>query len=192
MGSSIDRSEGRRFDFQQERRNIFLPDQLSVLTFTQCPFHPRHTTVARKRPRLFCEKSGGQATPTHRGGSGLTMLSMRVMGTYKENELTQTSSENTCPQLSQPAEPLWTDHAARELICTIYKKKRKKEKEKRRRGVTRRTSTQIVASEEKAIATPPALRRCYRGKMLQKLQQSIPFAIILLKSEQKIFFFLAP
>ena len=37
------------------------------------------------------------------------MLSGRNVETYQENKLTRNSSENTWPQLSQLAEPLWTD-----------------------------------------------------------------------------------
>ena len=37
------------------------------------------------------------------------MLSKHGVGTYQGNELTRNSSGNTQPQLSQLAEPLWTD-----------------------------------------------------------------------------------
>ena len=37
------------------------------------------------------------------------MLSRHSVGTYQGNELTRNSSGNTWPQLSQLAEPLWTD-----------------------------------------------------------------------------------
>ena len=58
------------------------------------------------------------------------MLFRCSVGTYQRNELTKNSSGNTRPQLSQLAEPLWTDlglksgTGARELIF-IWKKKKK-------------------------------------------------------------------
>ena len=56
--------------------SVFLSFFLSVclsfflsphLTFyaVRCPFHPRVTAVARKRPRLFCKKCKWQVTPKH-------------------------------------------------------------------------------------------------------------------------------
>ena len=38
---------------------------LCVLTLIRCPFHPRVTAVARKRPRSFCQKCRWQVTPKH-------------------------------------------------------------------------------------------------------------------------------
>ena len=37
------------------------------------------------------------------------MLSRQSVGTYQENEFTYNLSGNTWPQLSQSAEPQWTD-----------------------------------------------------------------------------------
>ena len=45
------------------------------------------------------------------------MLSMHSVGTYRGNELTCNSSGNSQPQLSQLAEPLWTDPGIRSGIC---------------------------------------------------------------------------
>ena len=70
---------------------------------------------------------------TQQSQSGLTMLSKHGVGTYQGNELTRNSSGNTQPQLSQLAEPLWTDPgikneiSVRELISTLKKKKKKEE-----------------------------------------------------------------
>ena len=59
-------SKGCEFESRQERReNFLLRSQLSVLTLIPCPFHPRVTTVARKRPRSFCPKCTWQVTPKH-------------------------------------------------------------------------------------------------------------------------------
>ena len=35
------------------------------LTVIRCPFHPRVTAAARKRPLSFCQKCRWQVTPTH-------------------------------------------------------------------------------------------------------------------------------
>ena len=59
-------SKGCEFESRQERRESFLlQSQLCVLTLIRCPFHPRVTAVARKRPRLFCQKCRWQVTPKH-------------------------------------------------------------------------------------------------------------------------------
>ena len=56
--------KGCEFESQQERwQNFPLQSQLCVLTHIQCPFHPHITTVARKRPRSFCQKCRCQVTP---------------------------------------------------------------------------------------------------------------------------------
>ena len=39
--------------------------KLCVLTLIRCPFHPRVTAVARKRPRSFLQKCKWQVTPEH-------------------------------------------------------------------------------------------------------------------------------
>ena len=49
LGSIIDRDGAR----------------LLWLTLIRCPFHPRFTAVARKRPRSFCQKCRWQVTPKH-------------------------------------------------------------------------------------------------------------------------------
>ena len=97
------RSKGCEFESRQERReNFLLQSQLSVLTLIRCPFHPRVTAVAHKRPWSFCQKCKWQATPKHAytldpmsgltmSRSGLTMpLSRHSMGIYQE-----TSSHTT-------------------------------------------------------------------------------------------------
>ena len=63
--------------------------------------------------------------------SGLTMVFSHGAGTYQGNELTRNSSGNIRSELSQLAEPLWTDPdlksgiSERELISTSKKKKKK-------------------------------------------------------------------
>ena len=45
--------------------NFLLQSQLCVLTLIRCPFYPRVTAVARKRPWSFCQKCRWQVTPKH-------------------------------------------------------------------------------------------------------------------------------
>ena len=88
--------------------------------------------LGKKTDHGHSAKSAGakihQNTHTHltqRSRSGLTMLSRHSVGTYQGNKLTRTSSGKCQPQLSQLAEPLWTDPGAkngisvRELISTL-------------------------------------------------------------------------
>ena len=57
-------SKGCKFKSQQERwENFLLQSQLCVLTLIRCLFHPRVTTVARKRPWSFFQKCRCQFTP---------------------------------------------------------------------------------------------------------------------------------
>ena len=82
-------------------------------------------------------------------------------GNPSGNELTRNLSESIQLQLSQLAEPLWTDPgtksgiSVRELFSTLRQKKKKK---KRRRGMFEH-SPKILASEEKATTTPTTTRR---------------------------------
>ena len=107
----------------------------SRVNFVWCPFHPRVTAVARKRPRSFCQKCREQITHKHAhildptkseraDHAAVQALWWNLSG----NELTRNSSGNTWSQLSQPAEPLWSDPgiksriSSRELISTLKKK----------------------------------------------------------------------
>ena len=42
-----------------------IPIELSVLTLIRCPFHPRVSAVAHKRPRSLCEKCTWHVTRKH-------------------------------------------------------------------------------------------------------------------------------
>ena len=109
-----------------------------MLTLIRCPFHPRVTAVARKRPRSFYQKCRWQVTPKH----AYTLDPMKSewadyaavqaqCGNLSGNELTRRLSGNISSQSSQPAEPLWTDRgiksgiSVRDLISTLNKKKEK-------------------------------------------------------------------
>ena len=60
------RSKGCEIESRQERRgNFLLQSQLCLLIHILCPFHPRVTAVARKRPRSFYQKCRWQVTLKH-------------------------------------------------------------------------------------------------------------------------------
>ena len=83
--------------------------------------------------------------------SGITMLSMHSVGTYQGNECTCMWSGNTCSQLFQITEPLWTDPGLKsgismhELITTL--------KKKCRQGIICSIVSQIHACKERGINT---------------------------------------
>ena len=72
--------------------------------------------------------------------SGLIVLSRYSAGSYQRNELTRSPSGNARPQLSQLAEPMWSDPSlesgtdAYELISTPKKKKKERKKKKKRKS----------------------------------------------------------
>ena len=105
------------------------------MTFILCPFHPRVTAVARKRPRSFCQKCRWQVTPKHAHTLDPTKLEwadyaavQAECGNLLGNKLTRNSSGNTQLKSSQLVEPLWTDPgirsgiSVRDLISTKKKK----------------------------------------------------------------------
>ena len=107
-----------------------------MLTIIRCPFHPRVTAVARKRPRSFCQKYRWQVTSKHaytldpsKSEWGDYAAVQAECGNLSGNELIRNSSGNTWSQWSQLAKPLWTDPSLksgislRELISTLKIKK---------------------------------------------------------------------
>ena len=132
-----------------------------MLTLIRCPFHPRVTAVACKRPRSFCQQCRWQVTPKHEYTLDLSKSEwadyaavQAECGNLSGNKFTRNSSGNTRSQLSQLAESQWIDLglksgiSLRELISLKRKKKKK-----RRRGMNCRTFSQILAREEKATPT---------------------------------------
>ena len=105
---------------------FLLRSQLCVLTLILCPFYPRVTAVARKRPRSFCQKCRWQVTPNHAYTFDPTKSECADSAAVQAwcvnqsgNELTRNSAGNTRSQSSQLAEPPWTDPgriSVRELI----------------------------------------------------------------------------
>ena len=91
-------------------------DFSSVLILIRCPFHPRVTAVARRRPRSICQKCIWQVTPKHAYTHELPksewadyVAVQAYCGNLSGNELTRNLSGYIRPQSSQLAEPLWTD-----------------------------------------------------------------------------------
>ena len=126
-----------------------------MLSLIQCPFHPRVTAVARKRPRSFCQKCRWQVTskqaytldPSKSEWADYTAVQAKC-GNLSGSELTRNSSGNTRSQSSYLAEPLWTNPGLKrgislsELISTLKKKKR-------RRGTNCRTFSQNPRTQGK-------------------------------------------
>ena len=121
--------------------------QLCVLTLIRCPFHPRVTAVACKRPRSFCQKCRWQVTPKHAYTLDPTKSEWTdyaavpaQCGNLFGNELKCNLSGSIQPQSSQLAEPPWTypglknGISLRELISTLIMIIKK-----RRRGMNGRT-----------------------------------------------------
>ena len=87
-----------------------------IMIIIRCPFHPRVTAVARKRPRSFRQKCRWQVTPEHAYTFDPTKSEwadyaavQALNGNLSGNELTHNSSGNIRSQSSQLAKPLWTD-----------------------------------------------------------------------------------
>ena len=108
-----------------------------MLTPIRCPFHPRVTAVARKRPRSFYQKCRWQVTPKQAYAYDPSKSEwadyaavQTECGNLSGNELTRNSLGNTWTQ-SQLSEPLWTDPglkseiSVRELISTKTKTKKR-------------------------------------------------------------------
>ena len=110
-----------------------------MLTLIRCPFHPRVTAVAHKRPQSFCQKCRWQVTPKPE----YTLVPSKSewadyaavqakCGNLSGNEPTRNSSENARLQSSQLAVPLWTDSGIKsgisvcKLISTSKKGKERK------------------------------------------------------------------
>ena len=102
----------------------------------RCPFHPRATAVARKRPWSLCQKCRWQVTPKHARTIDPTKSQRADYAAVKAwcrnlpgNELTRNLSGNIQSQSSQLAEPRWTDPviksgiSVRDLISTLKKNK---------------------------------------------------------------------
>ena len=133
-----------------------------MLTLIRCPFHPRVTAVARKRPRSFCKKCRWQVTSKHAYTFDLTKSEwadyaavQAWCGNLLGNELTRNSSRITQPKSSQLAEPLWTDPGLKSRISVrklISSSKRKKEK----KGQMWNEWSNILPKSSQARKKPPS------------------------------------
>ena len=125
-----------RFNTWQEWQEILF----SRVTFLCWPLFSVHSTPLIpqwhiKDPSHSAKSAGGRLQIithtflTQQSWSGLTALFRRNFWTSQGNELTCNLSGNTHPQLSQLAEPLWTDPGQKsgidacKLIFTLKKKK---------------------------------------------------------------------
>ena len=126
-----------------------------MLTLILCPFHPRVTAVARKRPWSFCQKCRSQVTskhaftpnPTKSEWADYAAVQTECGNPIRKRAHTQLAGNTRSPS-SQLAEPLWTDHGLKsrinlpELISTL--------KIKRRRGMNGQTFCQNPLKREKS------------------------------------------
>ena len=120
--------KGSEFESGQERQeNFLLQSSLCVLTLVWCPFHPRVTSVVRKRHRSFRQKSRCQNTPKHAypldaaKSERADYAAVQVWcGNLSGNELTRNSSGNIWSLSSQLVEPQWTDPGTKSgrSVCT--------------------------------------------------------------------------
>ena len=128
-----------------------------------CPFHPRVTAVARKRPWSFCQNCRRQVTPKHahtldpkksEWADRPYMLCRHSVGTYQRKRTTRNSSGNTRPQSPQLVETLWTDPGLTsgsskcELIFTLKEEEEEEERKKeRKKGQSENDSSNLLASK---------------------------------------------
>ena len=125
------------------------------------PPPPRVTAMTRKRPRSFCQKCRWQVTPKHAHTFDLTKSEwadyaavQAQCGNLSENKLTRNLSGNIRPQLSQLAEPLWTDSGMKEwhwfarLISTSKKKQTKKRQSVNGEWMVEHSSKTLASAEE--------------------------------------------
>ena len=96
------------------------PEYICVLTFIWCPFHSYVTAVAHKIPLSFCQMSRWRVTPKQayildpmKSEWADYAAVQALCGNLSGNELTCKLSGNIQTQLSQLAEPLWTDSGIR-------------------------------------------------------------------------------
>ena len=93
-----------------------------MLIFIWCPFCPRVTTVAYKRPQSFGKKCTWQlhlnthAPLTQQSQSGLTMPRSRHSVRTNQETNSHTTHQGILSQSFQLAEPLWTDPSLRSGI----------------------------------------------------------------------------
>ena len=125
---------------------IFFSGVDSVLTFIQCPFHPRVNTVAHKRPRSFSQKCRWLVIPKYAYTldptksewtayaavqAGVWELMRKQAHTWKRAR-TQLVREYSATIVSASiTELLWTDSglksgiSVRDIISTLKKRKKK-------------------------------------------------------------------
>ena len=138
-----------RFNTWQEWQEIFF----SRVTFLCWPLFSVHSTPLLpqwhiKDPSHSAKSAGGRLQIithtflTQQSWSGLTALFRRNFWTSQGNELTCNLLGNTHPQLSQLAEPLWTDPGIKSGISMCKIISTSKQQQKRRWGMSGQTFSQ--------------------------------------------------
>ena len=108
------RSKGCEFESRQERReNFLLQSQRCVLTLILCPFQPRVTAVARKRPRSLCQKHRWQVTPKHAYTLDPTKSEWADYAAVQAQcgNLSETKSHATCQETFGHSRLTWMSHS---------------------------------------------------------------------------------
>ena len=129
-----------------------------MLNLIRCPFHPRVTAVARKRPRSFCQKCKWQVTSKHAytlypsKSEWADYASVQAeCGNVSANELTLNSSGNTASQLSHLPERLCRKSgliSMRKLMSTLNRRN------SRMLGINCRTSSESNRKRGKSHQHP--------------------------------------
>ena len=142
-----------------------------MLTLIRCPFRPRVTAVARKRPRSLCQKCRWKVTSKHAytpdpSKQEWADYAAAQSGNLSGNGFTRNSSGDTRSQSSQLAEPLWTEPGiksginVRELMST-YLLPPAKRKKKVQAG-NERSNILSKSSQAREKSTTSTLRETQR------------------------------
>ena len=139
-----------------------------MLTLIRCPStlvssqHPAvlpkvrvaglNTSSKRDERRKTCSKHADTLDPTKSGRADCAAVQAQS-GNLSENKLICNTSGNTCPQLSQLAEPLWTDPGLKSAIsvCELISTSKKKKKKKCRWGMNGQTLSQKPRKWKKSV-----------------------------------------
>ena len=134
--------------------------KLCVLTLIRCPFHPRVTAVARKRPRSLRQKCKWQVTPKHAYTLDPTKSEwtdyaaiQALFGNLSANEPTRNLSGNTRSVFSARWE-MWSNPVLKNGINVHELISIKKKKKSAGGECIVEHSPKILAREEKATTLP--------------------------------------
>ena len=98
-----------------------------MLTLIRCPFHPRVTAVARKRPWSFCQKCRWQDTPKHAHNLDPTTVPRHRGNLSGKRAHTQLVRETLGHSpLNSPSHCGLILTQSVQLVCALKKKRKKK------------------------------------------------------------------